>query len=346
MGALLLGHTAFAQVATDPVGFTTLTCPANADTYTSVPFTRPPEFIGAVSSVSGNTITVSGSPFTANQFVYVAGSQPKTYYVLIGPNSSTNPKEGLSYQVTGNGTNTITVNLNGDTISSVAANTQILVIPYHTLGSLFPASDANVSFIPSTSQFARQTQILIPNYSAAGINGSAAITYYYLNNAWRQFGRPTTEDHTDDAMVNGGYFLVRNAGTGTTFTALGSVLTKKFTLQLFTRTDSQQDNFVSVIRPIDVKLNDLGLITSGAFLSSPSAFNRIDQLLVFDNSQSAQNKSASATYFYYNSAWRKFGESGLPDRGNDVIPAGTGFVIRKGATATGAAVLWQNAPTY
>ena len=131
---------------------------------------------------------------------------------------------------------------------------------------------------------------------------------------------------------------MRNAATGTTLTALGSVLTKNTTIPLFTRvgaTTVQQDNFVSVIRPIDVKLNDLGLITSGAFLSSPSAVNRIDQLFVFDNTVAATNKSPSATYFYFNGAWRKFGQPLTTDFGNDTIATGSGFVIRKGGTATG-----------
>jgi uncharacterized protein (TIGR02597 family) len=346
---LLLGTAAFAQtVATDPVGFTTTACPANTDTYTSVPFTRPPEFVGATSAATATTLTVSGTPFTANQFVYVAGTQPKHYFVLIGPHASTNPKEGLFYEITGNTNNTITVNPLGDNLSTIAANTQILIVPYHSLGSLFPASDAGISFIVSPSQFNRQTQILIPNYAAVGINQPPNITYYFLSGqGWRQFGRPTTEDHTDDAMVNGGFFIIRNAAAGTTLTSLGSVLTKKTTIPLFTRTGTtQQDNFVALIRPIDVKLNDLGLIDSGAFLSSPNQFNRIDQLFVFDNAAPGINKAPSGTYYFSGGAWRKFGQPITTDFGNDLIPAGAGFIIRKGATATGATSLWKNSPTY
>ncbi len=335
---------------------------ANSDTQVSNSFIRPPEFVGATSAATSNTLTVSGSPFTANQFIYAAGSQPKTYYVLIGPHSSTNPKQGLMYQITGNTTNTLTLNTNGDDVSGIAATTQILVIPYHTLNSMFPASDLNVSYVASPNQFARQTQVIIPNYSGTGINLSSAATYYYLNNAWRKFGDSTAVDHGDDLLPMGqppgvampsaaanavaGHMTIRNAGTATTLTTLGSVLTKVTTIPLFTRTSGQQDNFVSIIRPLDVSLNNLGLITSGAFQTSPSQFNRVDQLLVFDPTQASQNKSASKTYFYMSGAWRLFGDPGLPDRGSDLISAGAGFVIRKGATATGAPVFWMNAPTY
>ena len=339
-----VSHFAMAQttVATDPVGFTTVPCLANSDTFVSVPFTRPPEFVGAIQSVSGNTLTVAGSPWTANQFVYAAGSQPKTYFALIGSNA----KEGSYYTVTSNGTNTLTVDLEGEDISTVESGTQVLVVPYATLASVFPASDANVSFVPSPNQFNRQTQILIPNYNGTGINLSTSATYYFLNGAWRKFGRPATESYNDDAFVNNGYFVVRNAGTATSLATPGNVLMKKTTVPLLTRTNTQQDNFVSVIRPVDVKLNDLGLISSGAFAASPNAFNRVDQLFVFDNSVTGLNKSASATYYYFNGAWRKFGQASTIDAGNDVIPAGSGFIIRKGATATGATVFWQNAPTY
>jgi uncharacterized protein (TIGR02597 family) len=335
------------SVTTDPVGFTSIACPANSDTYLSVAFTRPPEFTGLIASVSGNTLTISGTPgWNNNQFVYAAGSQPKTYYALIGPHASVNPNEGRGYTITSNGSNTLTVNLNGDDISGVQANTQVLILPYATLASVFPAADQNVSFVPSPSQFNRLTQILIPNFSGNGINLSTAATYYFLNGAWRKFGQPTTDDHGDDVLLNTGYFLLRNAGTATNLTTLGSVLVKKETIPLFTSTSSQQDNFVSVTRPVPVSLDNLGLISSGAFASSPSQFNRIDQLFVFDNNTAAINKSAAGTYYYANSHWRKFGQDPTADFGTDTIPAGSGFVIRKGVTANGATQYWQNAPTY
>ena len=338
---------ASAQVVTDPVGFTTASCAANSDTYLSVSFTRPPEFTGLIQSVSGNILTIAGTPgFTINQFAYVPSTQPKTYFVLIGPHASLNPNEGRNYQVTSNGTNTLTLNLNNDDISGVQPNTQVLIIPYATLASVFPATDQNVSFIPSPSQFNRLTQILIPNYAGSGINLSAAATYYFLNGAWRKFGQPTTDDHGDDVLSNTGYFTLRNAGTGTTLTSLGSVLVKKETLPLFTSATTQQDNFVGIIRPVPVSLDNLGLITSGAFASSPSQFNRIDQLFLFDNAAAAINKSANATYYYANSHWRRFGQDPTADFGTDTIPAGVGFVIRKGITGNGATQFWQNAPTY
>ena len=39
-------------VMTDPVGFTTTSLLGNSDTYVSIPFTRPPEFVAGISSAA------------------------------------------------------------------------------------------------------------------------------------------------------------------------------------------------------------------------------------------------------------------------------------------------------
>ncbi len=358
-GSLLLGSFANAQtVATDPVGFlqpfaTPAPSPqppnmlANSETQVSVPFTRPPEFIGATSTATANTLTVSGTPWSTNQFVYNAGlNQHNTYFVLIGPHSTTNPKEGRAYQITSNTTNQLTVNNGGDDLSTVASTTQILVVPYNTLNSVFPASDANISYVTSTNFGpGRRTVIFIPPYGANGFNNAPTISYAYIN-GWKQFP-DTATDHGDDALPNGGYVIVRNGATGTLLTTLGSVLTKKFTIPLLTVTDKQQDNFVSLIRPIDVALNDLGLITSGAFVASTNfGPGRRDTLLVFDPTQTALPKAPSATYAYIGGAWKKFPDTATDVGATDKIPAGAGFIIRKYQTATGAPSYWTNTPTY
>jgi uncharacterized protein (TIGR02597 family) len=147
-------------VATEAVGFTTNTALGNSDTHISPPFVRPPAFVGGIQSTSGNTITVSGSPFTPNQFVYNGSSQRNHYYALVGSGPSANPKEGRTYPITGNGSNTLTVQLSQDDLVGIPANTQVTVIPNWTLATVFPPSDQNVSFTPTTSAPTYKTQIL------------------------------------------------------------------------------------------------------------------------------------------------------------------------------------------
>jgi hypothetical protein len=108
--ALLFGAANFASaqvtVTTDPVGFTTTTLLGSSDTFVSIPFTRPPEFTGAIASASGSTITLVGNPLSQSQFLY-GGAQHNHYYALIGPISGTGTKEGHTYLVTDNGSGTL-----------------------------------------------------------------------------------------------------------------------------------------------------------------------------------------------------------------------------------------------
>src|SRR5947207_3372614 len=114
------------SLTTDPVGFTTTSLPTNSDTLINPPFTRPAEYVGAITNAAASTITVSGTPWTANQFVYVQGVQSKHYYALIGPASTTNPKEGHIYAIVTNTTNSLVVDTSQDNLVGIPANAQVL----------------------------------------------------------------------------------------------------------------------------------------------------------------------------------------------------------------------------
>ena len=333
-----------ATATTEPVGYNTISLLANSDTYISVPFHRPAIFVGQVASFSGNAITVNGSPgWTASQFVYAAGTQSNTYYAFIRSGA----KEGNYYTVTANTANTLTLDLAGDTLDGLAANDSIALIPYWTLGTLFPTSDAGTSVTATTNVGARQTQILLPDIENAGINLAPSVTYFFFNGAWRRFGQSLTDSKDNDIIIPDAYLIVRNASTGGTFTSTGNVLVQKFVIPLPTNTSGKQDNAVAITRPVPVSLDDSGLIASHAFSASPSVAQRTDELLVFDNTSSANNKSASATYFYYNGAWRKFGADLTQDFGSTLVfTPDTAVIIRKASTANAATSIWTNSPTY
>ena len=89
---------------------------------------------------------------------------------MIGPASSANPKEGHTYPILGNGTNTLTVDLGQDNLTGIPANAQVSVIPNWTLATAFPSTDQNVSFTPTTTVGTYKTQIRVPDASAPGIN--------------------------------------------------------------------------------------------------------------------------------------------------------------------------------
>jgi uncharacterized protein (TIGR02597 family) len=323
---------------------------ANSDTCVSIPFTRPPEFIGAIQSISGSTITVSGTPgWVGNQFVYAGGTQSKHYYVLLGASGSANPKEGHTYAVTANGSNTLTIDTTHDDLSGIPASSRLVLIPYWTLATVFPPADANVSFTPTSSTTSYQTLIRIPDNTASGTDLPYSPVYLFSSNidgtsnnsGWRRVGDNTT-DHGDDTLLSDSYFVVRNSNGAPTLplSTLGAVLMRKWTVPLMTSVNQAQDNPVSIIRPLNVALNGTGLgPVDGSFVAN-------DQLLFFDNSQVAFDKAPSAVYYYDTSVgnsggWRLSG-GGVTDHGTDVIRPGTGFMVRKAATPGGQTTLWNN----
>ncbi len=294
--------TAQVTVATDPVGFTTTSLLANSDTYVSIPFTRQPEFVAGISSAatSGTTgiITVGGNPWTANQFVY-GGTQHNHYYALIGPISGTGTKEGHTYSIVGNGTGTLTVSTSNDdssNLNTIPANTRVQVIPYWTPATIFPASDANVSFTPTTSPPTYKTLLQVPDYSAPTYNAPYAAQYYFDGNSssWHRINGKSGDGGVgdDDPLLPDGYFVVHNGNKAPTrlLPNLGAVLLRKMSTPLATATNRTQGNPIGMVRPVDVALNATGLgPANGSFVAG-------DQLLVFNNAQAAFKKSP-ATYF-------------------------------------------------
>src|SRR5207237_1544432 len=145
-GASLNFASAQVSVTTNPVGFTNTSLLGSSDSFVSIPFTRPPEFIGGIASTTmPGAITVAGSPWTPSQFKYVPGSQPKHYYALIGPGAGAT--EGRAYAITDNTNNSLTVTTTAfDNASGIPADTQIEIIPYWTPATIFTPIDAGLSF--------------------------------------------------------------------------------------------------------------------------------------------------------------------------------------------------------
>ncbi|MBE7158659.1 MAG: TIGR02597 family protein, partial [Rhodospirillales bacterium] len=316
----------------------------------------------AITATAGLSSIVAGDEIIINGLAYnVASVTSDTALVLSRAYTGTNgsglaasydhsPKEGSYYTVTGNGANSLTVNLNGDVLTNVAAGTTVTLIPYWTLGTAFPVSDAGTSYIASTGLAPRsyQTQLLLPDLTSAGYNLANSSGYINYNSAWRLQGSDGTASYNDTILPPTAYFTVRNANTATTFTPTGGVYMNRITTVLDTQASTVQDNAVAVPRPVAISLNDLGLVSSGAFSVSTGTAPRSikDTLLVYDNSVIGLNKANSAGYFYYNGGWRLVGSDGTVDYGTTTIPYGTGVIIRKAIVASGSSSFWQNTRTY
>jgi len=113
------------------------------------------------------------------------------------------------------------------------------LIPHWTLATVFPASEANISFTPTTSIPTYKTQILVPNESVSGINLPYLPTYFFdgTSSKWRVVN-DNTPDYGDDVLLPDDYFVVRNQNGASTLPlkSIGAVLTKKLTVPLRTST--------------------------------------------------------------------------------------------------------------
>ncbi len=322
----------------------------------------------AITATAGLSSLVAGDEIIVNGLAYnVASVTSDTAAVLSRAYTGTtgsgltatydhSPKEGSHYTVTANDTGSVTVNLNGDSLSTVTAGTSVSVIPYWTLGTAFPSTDAGTSYIASTgtTNRTRGTTLMMPDLTSAGFNLGTSASYTYYNSAWRlvvSTGLDTTDSYNDTILPPTTYFTVRNGSTATTFTPTGGVYMNRLTVPLDTQASTAQDNAVAVPRPTATTLNDLDLISSGAFTASTGTTNRTrgDTLITYDNTQAAFNKAASASYVYLTGAWRLVTSTGVDtstDYGTTALSYGTGFTIRKIAVTGGVTSFWQNTRNY
>lgn len=351
-------HTVSASEIMTPVGVVKIPCLQNSDTIVGLPTRQNAAFEGSISAapdtttISGSAIlTLAGSPgLTTNQF---AGD----YYVKFKNSSTPAIGDGQWFTVTANGSATITVNLNGGSIDAVSG-ADLEVLKFWTLDELFPPSECTtdasttgnaIAASSSTNSTDRQTELLYPDLISNGINLAASATYFVHDGTWKKDGGGDT-DFGGTQLWPDVYFTIRNGSNvsaATTYVCIGEVELGDFDLPLSTQTSGRQDNFIGIPRPLNITFDELNLGGSSAFVTSTSdqPTGRKDQILVFDNTQAALNKSSSETYFYYSGAWRKVSNTSV-DSGGDIIPKGAGFIIRKAPTVDGATHIWKNTPSY
>ena len=359
------GVQAQTTVSTAPVGFNSVSTLGNSDTRFSVPLHRPAVYAGLVQSVSGtggNIVTAQGTPgWTTgpDQFVYAQGTQSNTYYIEF----TSGNKVGMTYTVADNSTNTLTLDLNGDALDgsngtgAVAAGDSFSVIPYWTLGTLFP-SGQGVTAAANVTGSGSLTQILVISGNAEGINLAPNFTYYYYGGngtfaaGWRQIGGGFTTLFDDTVVSSDQTVVIRQNGVSATsvLTATGTVPTNQRSYVIGTiQANAQQDNWIGIDVPIALTLAQSNLATSGAFTGASNVTGTGgDELLVFDDTVAGYNKAPNSIYYYYGgngtfaAGWRKVGGgfTTLFDS-TAVFQPGSGYIIRKQATSVPTSAVWS-----
>jgi uncharacterized protein (TIGR02597 family) len=330
--ALTGAGSVLAQTATtDPVGFVSVTVPANSDAVLSVPLNRTAEFKGMIQTISGNTITMAGTNpawATAPQkWVFAEGTQNKTYAVQIASGT----KEGMIAKIVSNTANSVTIQLEaGDSLTGVVpedadavANNgdQIDIMPYWTPASLI------------TSTVAQGSQILLLESALAGVNLSSSGSYGYDSGGWVDEGTFGSADHSP--LTFGHAFIFRNGGAANTFSIVGSVPMNKHRVLLRVPSgSSSQDLAIGFSSPIPTAVGSIGL-----------NFTEDDQLLVFPNATPGQNKSASEV-LYYTSADGWIDGSFQPVGTTFLLQPGQGYIFRKKSTGSPTTLVWTALQPY
>ncbi len=316
-----------------------ITVPSNTDVIASAPFTGTPAFDGTVSSGTANSLTISGASFTANQ-----------YQNLSHVRLRSGVDNGLWTTIVSNNATTV---FTADDVSTVVAGDSIEIVAHQTLGSVFPATLANVAFVPSTGPTVplRKTTVqLISSPTTIGINrapGSGGVFYFY-NGHWRKTTDGTgTINYDNTVLVPQQYYVIRNGGgVSQALQVLTAGAVNPPTIATYTvRSTAQNDNPLATGRPLDLSLPDLGIGGSSAFVDSTGtgvAFRR-DAIYLFNNSATGQNKApgSGGTFFRLTDGTWHSTASGTPDvTTNLLLGAGTGFVIRKYTNAVTQAEVW------
>ncbi len=347
---LALACSAQAQtVSTDPVGFIPVTAKGNSDTYVSFPLHRGAAFQGVLTAVNGSVLTVGSASFTTDQF-------KGTHFVLIASGT----KEGMWYAITANSATALTVDLAGDTLgSAVAVGTEIQIIPFWTLNTIFPGG-AGVKPSPTLLP---QTSVLLPDHTRAGTNLAPVASFFYYSGSqyegpgWRQFGTAPTQKF-DDVMLSqvlypDSYLIVRHETAGdTTINIPGAVqMTSLANIIGTIASGKAQDNALAFNVAVPTSLAASGLYP-GAFTGSSTIDQPVDELLVFDNDVAQKNKKPSAIFYYYlgggagAAGWRLKGNSVTIQDDTLVFQPASGYIIRKAATANAQSSTWTIRPSY
>lgn len=288
---------------TTPVGYVSLgntaadNLPNDTDILVSIPLVQPTEWAGVVASVSGQTITMQGTPgWTEDQWVPVSGVP----YVITGSSGDAN---GLTALIFSNDAGSLDVDPTSD-ISSLVATDTVVIRKATTLSNMLAGNT-----LPSGLEIQLQTGLDV------GINLAFGRVYTYFG-TWFDSSFGNAENVV---IYPGESFLIRNT-TGSSVPSLvvsGTVPTENARMSIVGQSGTQQDNPIGYTSPVGETLAEAGLVGAVG-----------DELLIYDNTELGINKASSAVYTSFGTA------SWFDGSFNDVkdtltIGGGVGFKYRR-----------------
>lgn len=327
LAALALAQGSLFAVNTDPVGFVSVTVPANSDAIVAVPLNRTSEFKGLTSALSGTTgtvtVTVAGAPgWNPGDYAPLATAN-KTYALQIASGA----KEGLTLPITNNGAATLTVTVDpaDDLTGVLASGEQVDIVAYWTPTTLFssPPDGAELfSFAPLSGS------------APAGTNLSPSVLLVFDAGSGLWIDQVTEASRAHIPLGFGASLGFRN-NSASPYTAsfVGSVPMSKHRTRLATlANNTDQDIRVGYTSPIPELLSAVGFpAVSG------------DQLFVYDNSATGKNKSPSQILVFDTEWLDSITELPVP---SFQLQPGYGYVFRKFRTPSATVAVWTDLQSY
>jgi len=329
-------------------------------------------FAGTVAgSITATSFTVnagSGSPnWTASAFVYAHPGQRETYYAEF----TSGALRGLYYKVTANGTNSLTLDTEGDSLLSHAFNGSapvallagdgVKIRPYFRIRDVFENPAASGTPILEGRPTALNNvgdEVKFTSYTGVGINKAATLTVYYITNTntWSsnaaQSGQPTTV--ADWVLRPNEAFMIKNRNAGSIeLTNTGwVVMNKMISFIPGGSAVSGNDIYISINRPAPVKLNQSGLADQDpvkSFLKHSTGTlspQRQDELITWP-AGTGFNRAATLSYVYVGAptnGWRQVGSSSTTIGEDILLQPGQAYILRKKANSVGKD--WINDANY
>ena len=309
----VFGQTDF---TTDPVGLIDLTVSGGSAaspklSLVSPTLTKPILWQGVITGISGTTITVGGTPWTASQFNAAAGS----HYVEI-ISTTTPARSGTLADITATTTSTITT----FTATGAAIGDSIKIRKDVTISDLFGATNSAGLLASDDPTTADEVLIYI---------GATATSYFYYTGApgypagWYNSGSFDPAGSISIAP-NEAVVIKRKTSGNLSITFAGAVKTGNTLLPI--------QNGLNVLGTASAKGMTLfnsglntGSSTTGVFASDDPT--TADEILLYSN-------GSATSYFYYNggapgypNGWYESG--GFTDANNIPIAPGTAFVLKR-----------------
>jgi len=302
-------------VYTEPLGYVTVSVPAQSDAVLAVPMQRPAVFQGRISSISGNDVTLSATPTLPSG----------TVFALV---LASGTKEGMVARISSQAGAVVTVTLAaGDDLTGITTGSngdRVKIMPYWTPASLIPAT------APAG------LQVLGFENAGPGINvSSTKILTHAGNGAWEN--GVTGADAAAEPLAFGAAIVVRNpSNAAVSIPIVGAVPVNKHRLNLSTlAANTAQDIRFGYGSPVLETLDNVGL--GGAAEG--------DQIFVFDNAATGYNKSADQLLIMEGGVWKDQISNNLIGSSFQFTP-GFGYVYRKAATPSPSTAVWSALPGY